>query len=330
MATLYVVEPGARLEKEYGRLLVTRDDELLLRTPLDRVSQVVLIGAVGVTTPALLACLDAGIGLTIISNTGRLRGQLNPPAGRNLPLRHAQYRRAQDPEFCLQLGRALVSGKLRNQRTLARRLCRSRQELDPAPLQRITAALRLVPTAENLAALRGFEGAGARAYFSLLRRAVPPDWRPDRRARRPPPDPCNALLSLGYALLTQTATAALEIVGLDPCDGFFHSDKYGRPALALDLMEEFRSVIADSVALTVINKGIIGLRSFQVDHAGARLTPRALRTYLGQFEQRLETRVLHPTAGRALTYRQCLEAQARLLRQVIEGQVPRYEPFLTR
>lgn len=330
MATLYVTEPGARLEKEYGRLLVTRDDEVLLRTPLGRVSQVVLIGGVGATTPALLACLDAGIGLTLISGTGRLRGRLVPPAAKNIPLRHAQYRRAEDGEFCLQVGRAIVAGKLRNQRTLGRRLCRGRAGLDPAPLQRITAAIRRLPAAQSLDELRGLEGAGARAYFSLLRQALPQAWRAERRARRPPPDPCNALLSFAYALLTQAATAALEVVGLDPYDGFFHADKYGRPALALDLMEEFRSVIADSVALTTINKGIVGLQGFRVDAKGARLTPKALRTFIGQFERRLETRVLHPAAGRTLSYRQCLEVQARLLRHVVEGDCATYEPFLTR
>lgn len=330
MATLYIVEPGARLEKEYGRLLVTCDDEVLLRTPLSRVSEVVLIGAAGATTPALLACLDAGIGLTLISSTGRLRGRLVPPAAKNIALRHAQYRRAEDAEFCLQIGRAIVGGKLRNQRTLARRLCRGRAALDPAPLQRITAAIKQVPPACSLDELRGLEGTGARAYFALLRQAVPTAWRAERRARRPPPDPFNALLSLAYALLTQAAMAALEVVGLDPYDGFFHADKYGRAALALDLMEEFRSVIADSVVLTAIDKGIVGLGAFRVDASGARLRPAALRTFIGQFERRLETRVLHPAAGRALSYRQCLEVQARLLRHVVEGKTSLYIPFLTR
>ncbi len=332
MATLYVTEQGARIEKEYRRLLVTKDDEVLLRTPLARVSEVVLVGRVGATTPALLALLDAGAGLTLVSRTGRLRGRLVSPMPKNIPLRHRQYERARDEAFCLEVARAIVGGKLRNQRTLARRLCRSRSGVDEAPIARLTAALKGVDTAATVDTLRGLEGAAGRAYFQILRQALPAGWGLEKRVRRPPTDPANALLSLGYTLLGQGVTTAVEVVGLDPYDGFFHADKYGRPALALDLVEEFRSVIVDSVVLTVINKGMLDPeKDFRPGPKGAvYLSQRGLKEFFVQYSGRLNTRVIHPTVKRSLSYQQCFEVQARFLRKVIEGKMERYLPFLTR
>ena len=257
MATLYVTEPGARIEKEYRRLLVTKEDEVLLRVPLSRVSDVVLVGWTGATTPALLALLDAGIELAFVSRSGTLRGRLAPPTAKNIPLRHKQYERAVDEGFCLEIARAIVGGKLRNERTLARRLCRGHAEIDVASIEEITSAIKQVDDAPNMDSLRGLEGAGARAYFQVLRHAVALEWRFEKRVRRPPGDPVNAMLSLGYTLLGHNIMTALEVVGLDPYDGFFHADKYGRPALALDLVEEFRSVIVDSVVLTIVNKRML-------------------------------------------------------------------------
>ena len=331
MATMYVTEQGARIEKEYNRILVTKDDVVLMRVPLVRISHVVLVGRVGTTTPALLALLDAGVGLSLINQNGRLRGRLTPPTAKNIPRRHAQYARGQDAEFCLAVSRAIVGGKLRNQRTLARRICRDAPDVDDAPVEEITAALKAAETAPDLATLRGDEGRGARAYFHILRQAIPEAWGFARRARRPPPDAANAILSLGYSLLTQNMITAAEVVALDPYDGFFHADKHGRPALALDLEEEFRSVIADSVALTVINKEILTPGDFQPGpEGGVLLKPDALKTFFQQYGRRIHTRIKHPRLEQRLTYLQCFEVQARTLARVIEGEADTYTPFLTR
>jgi CRISPR-associated protein Cas1 len=331
MATLYVTEPGARIEKEYRRLLVTKEDEVLLRVPLSRVSEVVLVGWTGATTPALLALLDAGIGLTFVSRTGQLRGRLVPPTAKNIPLRHKQYERATDEGFCLEMARAIVGGKLRNERTLARRLCRGHDEIDVASVEEITAAIKQVDDALDMDTLRGLEGAGARAYFRVFREALALEWGFEKRVRRPPGDPVNAMLSLGYTLLGQNMMTALEVVGLDPYDGFFHADKYGRPALALDLVEEFRSVIVDSVVLTIVNKRMLTPDDFRPGPKGGVILRRSgLREFLGQYTARLQTEVIHPLVGRRLTYQKCFEVQARLLRKVIEGQAEAYSPFLTK
>jgi len=329
---MYVTEQGARIEKEYRRILVTKDDEVLMRVPLARVSHVVLVGRVGVTTPALHALLRAGVGLSLINRTGQLRGRLTPPTGKNIPRRHAQYSRGQDADFCLSIGRAIVGGKLRNQRTLARRICRSRPEIDEGPIEQISAAIKATGEAADLAKVRGQEGHGARAYFQILRQAIQEkgEWGFERRARRPPPDPANALLSLGYSLLTQNVITAAEIVGLDPYDGLFHADKHGRPALALDLEEEFRSIIVDSVVLTLINKRLLTPDDFcPGPKGGVRLKPEALKTFFRQYGRRIHTRVVHPRLEHRLTYQQCFEVQARLLAQVIEGKKETYIPFLT-
>jgi CRISPR-associated protein Cas1 len=331
MSTMYVTEPGARIEKDYQRILVTKDDVVLMRTPVARISHVVLVGRVGVTTPALHALLIQGVGLSLVNHTGKLIGRLMPPTGKNIPRRHAQYARAQEEDFCLEIGRAIAAGKLRNQRTMARRICREHLGIDDDPVEEITAAIQALDDAADLAEVRGQEGCGARAYFRVFRQAIPASWGLDKRARRPPPDPANALLSLGYSLLTQNMICAAEVVGLDPYDGFFHADKHGRPALALDLEEEFRSIIVDSVVLTLINKELLTPDDFQPGAKGGVFLKReALKTFFQQYGKRIHTRVVHPTLERRLTYQQCFEVQARLLAKVIEGQSEAYVPFLTR
>jgi len=354
MPTLYVTEPGSRIEKEYERLLVTREDEVMLSVPLTQVTEVVLTGGVGVTTPALLSLLDHGTGLTLISSAGRLRGRLIAAEAHNLPLRHKQYARSSDARFCLEISRAIVVGKLKNLRTMARRMTRdlgtqisdggsgnenpSSEIRNPKPpkegdseIERINAALAQAAGARDLAELRGLEGSGSRAYFAILRAALRPELSFEKRTRRPPGDPANALLSLAYTLLTQALFTACEVAGLDAYDGFFHADKYGRPALALDLVEEFRAIVADSVVLTVVNNRMLTADDFEKsDEGGVRLSRRGLRVFVAQFGRRLNATVHHPEADRALTYQKVFEVQARQLRKCIESGEPTYTPFLAK
>jgi CRISPR-associated protein Cas1 len=332
MATMYVTEPGARIEKEYQRILVTgRDDQVLKVAPLARLSEVVLVGRVGATTPALLTLLDAGVGLTFVTRSGRLRGRLLPPMPKNIPARQAQYAAAQDPSFCLRLARTIVGGKLRNSRALARRLARSRPGVDDAPIAEITRCLKALRTATGMDQVRGLEGQAARLYFAIWRQAFTGELQFERRTRRPPRDPINAMLSLGYSLLTQNLMTACEVVGLDPYDGFFHADKHGRPALALDLVEEFRAVVVDSVVQTLVNKRIVGPKDFEPGpQGGIYLRRSGLRRFFEQYSQRLQTRVVHPFHEHRLSYQQCFEVQARLLRRVVQGELDNYVPFLVK
>lgn len=332
MATLYVTEPGARIEKEYRRILVTKHDEVLRVVPLSRLSEVVLVGrGVGVTTPALHMLLRAGVGLTFVSHTGKLLGRLVPPTPKNIPARQAQYAAAQDAELCLELARAIVGGKLRNSRAMARRVARDRPGVDDTRIAEISRCLKALPRAPDVDTVRGLEGQAARAYFAIWGQSFSGELRFERRTRRPPKDPVNSLLGLGYSLLTQNLMTACEIVGLDPYDGFFHADKYGRPALALDLVEEFRAVIVDSLVRTLVNKRMVDEGDFRPavkGKEGIYLTRRGLRTFFTQYSHRLNTRVIHPYYGRRLTYQKCFEVQARLLRKVIEGELDKYPPFV--
>ena len=332
MPTLYVTEPDARIEKEYRRLLVSTPDKVLLALPIARLDHIVLIGCAGVTTPALHALLEAEIGLTLLSRSGRLLGRLCPATAPNIALRHQQYARAQSDNFCVELARAVVSGKLRNSRSLARRWLRTVPDAEHQPtLARLDRAVTALAGAESLARLRGLEGSGTRAYFALWRQALDPPFTFNKRTRRPPRDPVNAMLSFGYTLLTDNLMTACEIVGLDPYDGFLHADKYGRPALALDLMEEFRALIVDAVVLTLVNRERLTPDDFEPsDDGGIQMSRAALQIFLTTYQKRIQTEVYYPLAKRRLSYQKIFEMQARLLRHVIEGRVDAYSPFRTR
>ncbi|MEM7117797.1 MAG: CRISPR-associated endonuclease Cas1 [Chloroflexota bacterium] len=332
MPTLYVTEPGARVEKEYQRLLVTKADELLLRVPIQRVSQLVLVGNVGVTTPALHSLLAQDVPLLLLTRSGRLRGRLLPPTGGNLPLRQQQYRRNDDAAFCLVLTRAIVAAKIHNQRTLALRLCRRHDHIDPAALPRLKAAKEGAQEAATIDSLRGLEGAAARSYFQIYRQAFAADWTFINRNRRPPKDPINALLSLGYSLLTASMMSALEAAGLDPYLGYFHGEKYNRPALALDLVEPFRTPIVDSIVLRLINRRIIKADQFEYgsSESGMLLKPSGLKTFLRSYSDKLESEIIYANINRRISYRKIFEVEARQVARAIVDGPNAYTPFRTR
>ena len=211
MATLYVIEQGARIEKEYRRILVTKEDEVLQAIPLRRIDHVVLVGNVGATTPALLALLREDVGLSLVSRWGKLRGMLLPATGKNIILRQRQYARATEPDFCLTLGRQIVEGKLRNERNLARRLLRSHaDQVNPMLIGRIDRALTAVPTAQSLKQLLGLEGNGAKAYFAIFRQSLEVGYGFEKRTRRPPKDPDTRLAVAGTATFFSCSICCLQ------------------------------------------------------------------------------------------------------------------------
>jgi CRISP-associated protein Cas1 len=332
MSTLYVTEPDARIEKEYHRILVTKNDEVLLRVPLRKVTDIVLVGRAGTTTPALHALLNAGVGLTLVSRSGKLLGKLSAATGANLPLRQQQYRRNDDETFTLALARQIVAGKIRNQRVLAQRLNRRKNAILAQPvLDELAAAIQSALEAQNMPSLLGIEGQAARRYFSIYRQAFDPEWSFTKRTRRPPKDPVNTLLSLGYTFLGHAMTSALEVVGLDPYLGFFHAEKYGCPALALDLLEEFRPLV-DSLTLTLINRRTLQPDDFEPtsDGKGIYLTRNGMNIFVRKFSQKLETPIQVRELGRSLSYRKIFEVQARKLARVVQGKDEQYEPFKAR
>ena len=338
--------------REKGKVV---SDARLLET-----DQLCLFGNVQLSAQALHELAGRDVPVIHMSYGGWLTAVTTPPPHKNIELRRRQFRAADDREFCLGLARAFVSGKIRNARTLLRRNAR---ELPRETLVRLAYARRDAERAVALEQLLGIEGAAARDYFasfSLMLKtderrdtlpleeedssaeceagtvAEPPDeqtWaRFDftKRNRRPPRDPVNALLSFVYAMLLKDLVSTLVGVGLDPYLGFYHQPRYGRPALALDLMEEFRPLVADSVVINLINNGEVRPTDFITRAGACALTPHGRKQVLEGYERRLDMLVTHPHFGYAISYRRIFEVQARLLARLLTGEIKFYPAFCTR
>ena len=335
MGNLYVSEQGSRLEREYDRILVTKENSVLLEVPTIKISGIVLVGNIGVTTPALHLLLDRKIPLVILSRSGEFLGRLSGDWSSNTRLKSAQYRCAEQKEFCVQVARAITRGKIWNCRVRCLRMAAAtRNPLAHDSADRLKAILDRLPDKSTLEDVRALEALASRIYFGVLRAQLNPDWTASftSRKRRPPPDPVNLLLSATYTLLTEAVYSAVTVVGLDPYCGFYHAERPGRPALVLDLMEEFRPLIADSVVLTILNKRILRAKDF---HAGSGDRPIILdsdgyKRVLQVFGERLRTPVTVPRLRYHTTYHRLLEIQARTLAHAIMGQNPGYEAFRSR
>jgi CRISPR-associated protein Cas1 len=251
---------------------------------------------------------------------------------RNAYDRAAQYAAAADPERSLAFARCVVTGKGSNQRTLLGRNVRPRPD---DVVDAMAMLLRRVPAAATVDELRGLEGAVAAHYFKSFAAMLRPrdfeaDWEFTARNRRPPRDPVNALLSFGYALLTKECTVALLAEGLDPWWGLYHQPRHGRPALALDLMEEFRPLVVDSAVITAINTGMVTGASFTRTGAACMLNADGRKAFLRAYESRLDQMVTHPVFGYQCAWRTVIRVQARLLSRWLRGDVPTYEAVRTR
>ncbi len=331
MATLYLTEQYAFVRKKDDCLLVQLPDKTTREVPLIKVDQVVVMGEITLTTPALTALLATGVEVCYLSEHGDYLGRLSPPFSKNTFIRQRQYALGTDAAKVLQLAQQFISGKLENQRTM---LLRANRKLQHPAVTEAAAVLKRereqVSQATSLDSLRGIEGNGAAAYFGVFAHLLRQDLGFARRVRRPPTDPVNALLGLAYTALTNQVSAAIHIVGLDPYTGYLHAAQYARPSLALDLMEEFRAVIADSVVITLINNRMVQAEDFVEELGAVRLKKPARRLFYEQFEERLNTEIQHPVFGYQTTYRRCLELQVRLLAKWLEGDIPAYPPFTVR
>ena len=356
MATLHITEPYTLIKKDGDILLVhiPANEDLerearKVRVPLIKVEEMVILGDSTLTSPALAALLDQRTPITFLTPYGTFRGRVVPPSSRNSLLRLAQFRAHEDPQNSLRFAKQFVIGKLSNLRT---QLLRSNRKLNDTEVARSAESLKgVIQQVDSLesdgqpppdpgkpqsgtawGSLQGLEGAGTARYFAVFDRLLRGDAQItfDGRNRRPPRDPVNALLSYGYTLLLHQCIAALQMVGFDPYVGYLHSSQYSKPALGLDLMEEFRGPVVDSVVLTVINNQILTADDFEVELGACRLKDEPRRTYLRKYEERLTTEITHPTFGYKATYRRCIELQARLLAKTITDEIDEYPPFKTR
>ena len=335
---LYIQQFNAKLAKKGEVLEVSKDDQVLAKARIGEISQVVLMGNVYVTSPCLGELMQRDIPVTWHSYGGWFYGHTVGNGHKNVELRTAQYRTSFSDAACLRVARGLVAAKIANCRTQLRR----NWKLEEKP-ERLLADLKRIQKqsehAENLETLLGIEGNAAALYFGHFRNTLKPAAAEDEallsfdftlRNRRPPTDPINAMLSFAYTLLARTLTVTLQSVGFDPFRGFYHQPRYGRPALALDLMEPFRPLLADSVVIQVINNGEVHPSDFVSAAGSVNLTPDGRKRFIAAFERRLSHEVTHPMFGYRLSYRRLLELQARLLGRFLLGELDDYPNFTTR
>jgi CRISPR-associated protein Cas1 len=376
MAILYLTEQQAWVGREGECLIVhipERDEqgkqngkrERKMTVPLFKVEEVMVLGEITITTPALTRLLEARVPITYLSKYGHYLGSLNPILTKNSILRLAQHSVYADGARRHSIAQRFVVGKLRNMRTILMRY--ARQYPDAQMHEQVESIKRCIQAAEQtignnvhavieaheidtepenaqedgtradarmhgLGSLLGCEGAGSAAYFSVFSTLIKCNWSHgfSKRVRRPPTDPVNALLSYGYVILTSQVASILAGVGFDPYIGYLHASRYGKPALALDLMEEFRPVIVDSVVLSLLNNRQLSRGDFIQELNSYRMTEATKRLFLQKFEERMQEVITHPTFAYKVTYRRCIELQARLLGKYLTGEVAEYTPFTVR
>ena len=338
---LYLNTQGLRVGKSGNVLKVQEKDRTVEEVRINDICQLNLFGNIQITTQAIQTLCENEIPIAYFSMGGWFYGITQGLGPKNAVLRREQFRRADSPSFCLAVARAIVAGKIRNQRTL---LQRNHIEPSPTMLGQMKWAIEEAERAESLPELLGIEGNAARIYFGHLSGMIKPDDEPwsensgkplltfdfTTRNRRPPRDPVNALLSLAYSVLAKDLTIVCQAVGFDPFLGFYHQPRFGRAPMALDLMEPFRPLIADSAVLTAINTRMVQPTDFvQAGHSVA-LTPAGRKGFFRAYEQRMDTLVTHPIFGYRVSYRRMLEIQTRLLARVVAGELSTYPVFTTR
>ncbi|MGP6158258.1 MAG: CRISPR-associated endonuclease Cas1 [Vulcanimicrobiaceae bacterium] len=326
---LYVLEPGARLGLSGEVLQVRTDEGVVADARLMELASISLFGSVQISSQAMRSVLQRDIPVFFLSYGGWLSGYARSVNDHSLDLRIAQHELARDEKRCLELARAFVLGKVKNQRTMIRR---SRGDEAKGILQAMSLLMHRIERARDASELLGLEGAAAQRYFDAFGDMlnVGTGFEVTGRNRRPPTDPVNALLSFGYAMLTKEALAAAVSVGFEPGLGVYHRPRPGRPSLALDLMEEFRPLIVDSTVLSAINSRELRASHFSRHGKAVVLSDDGRRTFIAAIERRLRSTIRHPTFGYEVTYRRALNVQARLLARAIQGDIPSYPPFCTR
>ncbi len=348
---LYLNTPGARVGQK-GEVLVIKDGDVVLdEVRMRDLTHVALFGNIQLSTQALQMLCDLEVPVAYFSMGGWFYGLTRGHVMKNVFTRIEQFRAADDARRCLALARHMVSGKIRNQRTLLMRL---HVEAPQAVLLRLKQAALDALAAESLGTLLGIEGAAAALYFQHFAGMIKigreddddlpgidspanadakaPEFAFDftRRTRRPPTDPVNALLSMAYSLLAKDCTIAAHAVGFDPYVGFYHQPRFGRPALALDLMEELRPLVAESTVLTALNNRMLRPSHFIRAGDAVNLTPAGRKVFFQAYEQRMTTLITHPVFDYKVSYRRVLELQARLLARHLTGEIPDYIPMVTR
>lgn len=329
MAILYITQQGAVLHKSGNQIIVKKDRDVLQEIPIVQLDEVVIFGNGHLTTQTMGYLLDKNIPVSFLSSRGKYKGKLQPAYAKDTLIRQQQYAVAANPPQCLELAKCFVRGKLTNAVRFSQRQRTQNAEVKSA-IRATRQTLEKLERAKNLESLLGYEGTGAVAHYRAFRQFLSYDWGFTTRQFRPPPDPINAMLSLGYTLLHNHVYAFANVVGFDPYCGYFHQPKHGHAALASDFMEEFRQIIVDGYVLSLVNNNRIRPEDFEQTNKGIRFTKAALDQFLTGYYGRMQQTFQHPTRNEKTTYLRAIELQVRHLARVIKGEDPEYKPFLIR
>ena len=336
---LYVQTQGAFLHLDSETVRVEVERETVLRAPLLRLGGIVMFGQVSISPFLVHRCAEDGRSLVWLGRNGRFKARVEGPTRGNVLLRRAQHLALSHPERPSRIARQIVAAKIQNSRQILLRAAReSDNESDQSPLKEAAARLAVIlsrlKASNDLNEIRGAEGDAARTYFGVFGHMIRGNRAhlgPEGRTRRPPRDPVNAILSFLYALLRAECASALEGVGLDPQVGYLHALRPGRPALALDLMEELRPVLADRLAITLVNRRQLGKGDFEGTPGGAvHLTEDGRKTVIVAYQRRKEETIQHRVLRERVPLGLVPHVQARLLARHLRGDVKEYSPFLYR
>lgn len=332
--TLYITRPDVYVAREGENLVLRAEGEELARRPIHILEGVVMLGYVGMSPGAMRLCCERGVGVSFLTPEGRFCARVEGAVRGNVLLRRRQYRLADDRAEALPVARNMILAKISNGRKV---MLRALRDYDATPglekaARRLARSLEEARAAVDHDGLRGVEGEAARSYFAafddLIRRDKAHFNFVDRN-RRPPRDPVNALLSFAYSLIAHEVESALEAVGLDPCVGFFHRDRPGRPSLALDMMEELRPYLGDRFVLTLINRGQVRFEDFEMKPSGSvLLKEEARRDFLAAWQKRKQDEVEHPYLHERMEVGLIPFVQAMLMARFLRGDLEAYPPFL--
>lgn len=327
---VYVQEQGARISKSGDCVHVKLEDKIVKKIRMIDISEITVFGNVQITTQAVRELCERNIPICYMTYGGWLTGMTFGMDSKNIDLRISQHKKYGEQGATMKIAREIVFAKIKNCSTMLRRNHKSRHVEKIDEIDRLAEKARVERQYQTLL---GIEGMAARMYFSEFSGMIKNEqfgFDFSGRNRRPPMDPVNAILSFLYSMLTRQAMTTIRTVGLDPYLGFLHKPKYGKPALALDLIEEFRPIVADSVCITLINGGEISESDFTITKFGTSMTSEGRRRIISAYERRMDSTITHPFLGYAASYRRIMETQARLLSRHILGEIPEYPAFRTR
>ncbi len=329
MANLYLTEQQSILRKTGDRLIVQKDDEILLDVQCHKIDAVLLFGNVQFTTQAVHELFEHGIEMAILTRTGRLVGQITSPATKNITLRIQQFRKYEDDGFRLRLAKEIVAGKINNSLHIIRMFSYNHPDIDlKDESTALGAKLTGIKAADRIDQLLGIEGDAAKTYYNGFGKMLLGEFGFTGRKKRPPTDPVNSILSLSYTMIFNEIASLLDGLGFDPYLGYFHSVTYGRASLAADLMEEFRAPVADRLTLRLVNNRVFSRDDFRTNPRGGAVyfKREPLKRYFVAYESMLNNEFMLPATGARTTLRKSFHRQAELMAATIRDDVP-YEPF---